>query len=294
MATINLHDFTFGAPINKPQYGLETNELRRQVPSAFAPSKHDSRSDRYSYIPTSAVIEGLIANNFHPFSAKQGGSRIEGKSDFTKHMIRFRQTDSDKGLTVGGNFPEIVLINSHDGTSAYKLMAGFFRLVCSNGLIVADSVVGEISIQHKGDVVANVIDASLKIIENMPKAVRQIEAWSSVELTPAEQNIFAEQAHRYRFADADGQVTTPIEPKQLLDVRRRGDAGNDLYSTFNRIQEATVRGGLTAYEPLTPGMRRRPRRVTTREVRGIDGDKKLNQALWSMAEEMARLKGVAA
>jgi hypothetical protein len=35
------------------------------------------------------------------------------------------------------------------------------------------------------------------------------------------------------------------------------------------------------------------RRVTTREVRGIDQDVRLNRALWQLAERMAELKGAA-
>ena len=33
--------------------------------------------------------------------------------------------------------PEVVFLNSHDGTSAYQLRMGIFRVVCTNGLIVS-------------------------------------------------------------------------------------------------------------------------------------------------------------
>lgn len=35
-------------------------------------------------------------------------------------------------------FPETVLLNADDGTSAYRVMSGVFRLVCPNEMIVAD------------------------------------------------------------------------------------------------------------------------------------------------------------
>ena len=72
---------------------LNTDQLRRAVPAAFAESAHESRSARYAYIPTSAVIEGMRAEGFLPVNARQAGARDEGKAGHGKHMIRFRRED---------------------------------------------------------------------------------------------------------------------------------------------------------------------------------------------------------
>ena len=118
---------------------LTNEQIMRLAPSAFAVEKHESRSERYAYIPTSEVIDGLRGNGFVPMFAKQGNSRVPGKADFTKHLIRFRHEGQAAGLRqVGDTSPEVILVNSHDGTSAYKIMAGLFRLVCLNGMVVAD------------------------------------------------------------------------------------------------------------------------------------------------------------
>ena len=58
------------------------------APSIFAEHKHASRSERYSYIPTAEVLRGLRKEGFEPFMVAQSKSRIEGKTEFTKHMIR--------------------------------------------------------------------------------------------------------------------------------------------------------------------------------------------------------------
>lgn len=94
-----------------PGLGPLTNEqLRRLAPSAFASGKHESRSARYTYIPTAAVIDGLRANGFASTFAKQGGSRIPGKTAFTKHLIRFRLAGQARAAhRTGGVFPEVVL-----------------------------------------------------------------------------------------------------------------------------------------------------------------------------------------
>lgn len=290
---------------NTGRTALTIDDLRAVVPSAFAAHPHDSRSDRYTYIPTSAVIEAMVREGFQPFAAKQGGSRIEGKADFTKHLIRFRHPDM--GMTnVGDSAPEVVLLNSHDGTSAYKLMAGIFRLVCSNGMIVADSTIGSLSVPHKGDIVQRVIEGSFEIVGQSRKALDVTREWGGLTLTAGESQAFAEAAHHIRFAevvkDRDGETVrnsdgspvvvadTPITAAMLLQSRRREDSANDLYTVFNRVQENVIRGGLSARAPRqTNGQRGRI--VTTREVRGIDQDVKLNRALWTLGERMAELKG---
>jgi len=285
-----LHNFTIGARANRQTTPLTLDMVKQYAPSAFAAHPHESRSERYTYIPTVNVIEGMIKAGFQPFSASQSRSRIEGKAEFTKHMIRFRHLDL-MNVNVGDVVPEVVLVNSHDGTSAYKLMGGMYRLVCSNGLMVADSTVDSVSVMHKGNIIAEVIEASNGILENTGKALKAAASWGTLQLTAGEQGAFAEAAHTVRFADSEGKVTTPITAAQLLQPRRSEDTGSDLWKTFNRVQENVIKGGLTAIQRDANG--RRVRRVSTRQVKGIDQDVKLNRALWQLAERMAELKGVA-
>ena len=267
---------------------LTLDQIERFAPSAMAINAHSSRSDRYTYLPTVEVIRGMERAGFMPFKATQSRCRDEGRRDFTKHMIRFRHLDIARPFNVGDLIPEVVLVNSHDGTSAYKLMAGIFRLVCSNGLIVSESMQASISVAHKGDVVGQVIEASMQIAEQSQRSLSTIGDWSRLQLTSGEQSAFAEAAHALRFADSEGQTTTPITPVQLLQPRRSADAGDDLWRTLNRVQENAIRGGLRAVQRDANGRRRRL--VTTRPIAGIDQDVRLNRALWTLAERMAELK----
>ena len=77
----------------------------------------------------------------------------------------------------------------------------------------------------------------------------------------------------------------------MLAPRRRADVSNDLWMTYNVVQENAVRGGLRGFTRDGNG---RPRRVQTREVKGIDQDVKLNRALWTLTQKMAELKGIKA
>lgn len=291
-----LHSFTVGTPQNRFQSPLTIDQIAKYAPSAMATHAHESRSDRYTYIPTVNVIEGMMRAGFQPFSASQSRSRIEGKSEFTKHMIRFRHqaangTAPTELLKVGDVVPEVVLINSHDGTSAYKLIAGLYRLVCSNGLMVSDEEIASISVMHKGNILENVVEGSYRLIEQSQTVGETVQNWTALQLTNGEQNALAEAAHTLRFADSEGKVTTPITAAQLLQPRRRDDVGDNLWKTFNRVQENVIKGGLSAIQRDENG--HRVRRISTRQVKGIDQDVKLNRALWQLAERMQELKAAA-
>ena len=76
---------------------LSEDQMRAAAPSVFAEGKHASRSERYTYIPTIDVLRGLRKEGFEAFMVAQGQSRIEGKAEFTKHMIRMRHVGGDAG-----------------------------------------------------------------------------------------------------------------------------------------------------------------------------------------------------
>ncbi len=299
-----MNTFRYGRSMSGQfQSALTLDAIRTVAPSAFAESAHESRSNRYTYIPTSEVITGLVAQGFQPFKAAQSRSRIEGKSEFTKHIIRFRHADSLATCSPEA-IPEVVLINSHDGTSAYKLFAGIFRMVCSNGLIVADTLVNSLSIQHKGSIVDNVIEGSFEIIGETARTLGRVDEFRQLRLTAGEQNAYSDAARELRFADSEGTIATPITAAQLLQPRRSEDRDTnsavynrpapDMWHTLNVVQENVIRGGLSAVQRSQDEYGRPTRRrVTTREVRGIDQDVKLNRALWMLAERMAELKGQA-
>lgn len=155
--------------------------------------------------------------------------------------------------------------------------------------MVSDAEIDAINIAHKGNIVQDVLDGSLRLIANAQKSLGTVQNWTRLQLTDGEQHAFAESAHTLRFADPEGKVTTPITPDQLLVPRRREDVGSDLWRTLNRVQENVVVGGLSAIQRDAEG--RRLRRVSTRRITGIDQDVRLNRALWALAGKMAELKG---
>ena len=272
----------FNTNRNRNNSPLTDEQIQQLAPSAFAGQAYEKQSDRYAFIPTTEVISTLRDAGYMPVQASQSASRIPGKGMFTKHMLRFA-SQNDNLSVVGDSKLEAVLINSHDGTSAYHLSLGVFRLVCSNGLVVADSLVESIRIRHTGNIVREVLDGTVRMFQNIEVVKETIRRWQQIVLTDAEALALAESAHGLRFDES----TPSVEPVRLLQSFRGADQGNDLWRTTNRIQENLLRGGQRYNYQDAEG---RARRNRTRQVKGIDQDTKLNKAIWTLATKMEELK----
>jgi hypothetical protein len=268
--------FGRGSSSFKSNSPLTNDQLLTVAPSIFAEEKHDSRSERYTYIPTIDVLNGLRKEGFEPFFAAQSKSRIEGKSEFTKHMLRLRHPD----MLAATEANEIILINSHDGTSSYQMLAGVFRFVCMNGMVTGDKV-EDIRVPHRGNIIDNVIEAAYTIVDEFDEVEEDISVMKALQLTDGEQRAFAKAAISLKYDDPDKDA--PIRPEQILIPRRYSDNQSDLWTKFNTVQEHLIRGGQR-------GRSATGSRTTARGVEAIDRNVKLNRALWILADEMAALK----
>jgi len=272
--------FARGTRVLRSETPLTEEQMRHVAPSVFAAGKHASRSERYTYIPTIDVLRGLKHEGFEPFMVAQGKSRTEGKAEFTKHMIRMRHAGQ---VSTRADANEIILINSHDGASSYQMLAGAFRFVCCNGLVVG-TVANDIRIPHKGNIQDEVIEGAFRVLNDFEVVDASKEVMKAVELKPEEEVAFATAALTLRYGErTEGQPPAPVEPSQLLEARRPEDLGHSLWLTLQRIQENALRGG-------QPGRTAQGRRMRTREVASIDRGVNLNRALWVLAEEMRKLK----
>ena len=276
--------FTRNARVLRADIPLTEDQMRAAAPSIFATGKHASRSERYTYIPTIEVLRGLKREGFEPFMVAQGASRVEGKAEFTKHMIRMRHAGQ---VQAKPEADEIILINSHDGASSYQMLAGLLRFVCCNGLVVGD-VVDDIRIPHKGNIQGEVIEGAFRVLDEFEAVEEHTEAMKALQLQPAEEIAFATAALALRFGERGVQETgghrpAPVTAEQLIEARRPEDLGHSLWTIFQRTQENVIRGG-------QPGRSARGRRLQTRPVGSIDRGVSLNRALWMLAEEMRKLK----
>lgn len=251
--------------------------IENMPPSVVQENKFGVLSDKYSHLPTSLLCRWMIDNGFDPVTAVETRVRKAEKQGFQKHMIRFRKSGQD---IEGDSFPEIVVINSHDGSSGIQLWAGLFRIVCANGIVAASETYAKASIAHRGDIADKVITAAYRVVEDAERASIAVKDWKKIELSPMQQLDFAAEALLQRYEKLE---EAPIRPRDLLQIRRSEDVNSDLWTTFNMVQEHMVRG--------TRGYRvNKHGNVAPRTLRGISSvarNVELNASLWQIAERYA-------
>lgn len=257
---------------------LTRKAISELAPSVFAEQPHHSRSERYGYVPTISVVNKLLKNDYVCVAASQSKVRAKhiDRKEFTKHMLRFQsRKHAEAERVVGGLIPEVVLINSHDGTSSFQLQAGLFRLVCSNGLVIQDQDHGSIRIQHSGQIADRVLEAADAIMEEAPKILRVSKEWDAIKMNRRQQLGLAKKALELRFKNP------PVTADQIIEPIRNEDEAPTLWRTFNTIQEHLTKGGQT-------GRSRNGRNVTSRSIASVNNLLNFNRGLWALADNIAR------
>lgn len=263
---------------------LSDAQLQELVPSIFTTDKHTSRSDRYGHLPTIDVLRSLRRTGFVPVQAFQSRvkptSRLgtaEERVPYAKHLIRLRDRRYiEADLKVDDTIPDIILTNSHDGTSSFKLEAGLYRLVCSNGLVIRSDSFGEVRIPHSQHIFDRVKEGVEVMSKHVPEIMRVTKAWDKIKLDPRQRNRLAKQALELRF-----HGVPPITIEQALENRRNADEAPTLWRTFNTLQENLLMGG-------QQGRSATGRNTTTRLVTSVNNSLLYNRGLWELAEAMAK------
>jgi len=265
---------------------LTNEQILSGAPSVFCEQPDNQVSDRYGFVPTIQVVDALRNAGWLPVEATQKNAK---DALTTKHLIKFRRLDNP--LTVGDSVIELLLTNSHNRSAAFGLHAGVFRFACANGMVTCDQTFGKISVRHNSQAPLRVVDGSHEIINQAPKLIKNVETMQGIELSKPEREIFANAVLDFILPDEDKEIITSRDTMigQILRPRRSADTNNDLWSTFNVIQEKALKGGIS-YAKRSDNTRRGYTRNSTRPVKAIDKNIKLNKALWSMAEQMRDLK----
>jgi uncharacterized protein DUF932 len=279
---------------------LDNNRLLAIAPSIFATAPVEGVSDRYSFLPTASILDGMRDNGWFPVSAREQGIRLDARRGFQKHEVRFCRRDdiekfhsqtsrgvheffADKG---GPIRPEVIVTNSHDRSSSFQIHLGFFRLACCNGLVVCDATIDRVRLRHSAFNPEQVIEASLEMLNVVPDIEERVHQFQDRILTPAERLALATGALALRYDDPN---EAPVRAEKLLEARRGEDQGPDLWRTFNVVQENVIKGGLRDHSKTREARmkgERAPGKV--RAVKSIDENMKLNKALWHMAEVLRK------
>jgi hypothetical protein len=146
-----------------------------------------------------------------------------------------------------------------------------------------------VKVRHSGDVVAKVVEGTYEVLGQAQTLLEAPAKFGSIALSGAEQAAYAVAAFQLRFDEPEDGSKTAIQPAQLLSIHRPEDASTDLWTIYNRVQENVVKGGLTG-RAIDANGQRAARLSTTRQIKGIDQDVKLNRSLWTLTEFFAQQK----
>jgi hypothetical protein len=270
----SMNSLSFASHANAFSPILSMQSLRDQVPAVFATSAHEDLTPRYTFIPTSRVLDGLMQAGFVPVEARQSRPR-RASALHARHVVRLRRR-FETVLLRDQSIPEVVFWNSHDGSSTYALRLGIFRVICENGLLASRGAFPAYCIPHRGNVMEDVVTGALKLAEEFDGLAARVEQMEGRKLGKDEQLAFADKALALTFRDA---TERHMSAAQLLTCRRTEDLGDDLWTVTNRIQESVVRGGMTR--------RTASGRLTrTRGIRAIREEIRVNAGIWDLAEQI--------
>ena len=260
---------------NKNEF-LTKEAIREIAPSVFT-EKADasSTSKHYVHIPTEKVIDDMAQFGWGVVDAKQVKARKN--QGYQKHMIVFGnddlRIDGKDGDTV---FPRILMTNSHDGKNAFQFQAGLYRLVCSNGLVIADAEFASMKIRHMGYDINELSTIINEIVEKLPITVECMNKLKSKTITQEQKVEFAKEALATRLDERQISQYTIEDFEKVLEPTRPEDEGDDMWSVFNLIQEKIVHGMFDVY-----GVNGKVRKA--RKIKNFRQDTKVNQELYQLA-----------
>jgi hypothetical protein len=260
--------------LRKQDQSLTIEEIKQFAPAVFTDRPHPCTSSKYSFIPTSALLEPLRDMHYVPVEVRVRRTNKADHKGFETHALRFR-SEKDVAAIPSATVQELIIFNSHDSTSSFKVMSGFFRVICSNGLVVPtnEGSNDNFKLRH----VDLQLDAAIQLVcqaaEKSKKVFEAVDRFKSFNMTPVEINNFAAEAIKLRWPDKPNNDLIP----HVIEPRRNEDVGNSLWKVFNRVQENLIKG--------IPGViRENGRKIRVRPIKSIINDLDINKGLWNLAE----------
>jgi hypothetical protein len=257
--------------------------LSYSAPAALATHARKGLSESYRFFSTHQLVEALETDNWQVVTARQAGGRFSDPAYRKHEVIIADRAQFQKAGSEIGEFPRVILTNSHDGNAAAKLQAGLWRMICSNGIVISDGFIQSRAIRHTRRTIEEVILAAQALRTEAGRIGEHVVKFKEVELTPAAAVEFAKQALALRFPKP--VVGRVIQPQDVLALQRTEDAQNSLWNVFNRTQEWLLKGGfpITRVGPFFESSTHK-----ARPVNGIEDSSKLNTGLWDLAEQFSR------
>ena len=266
---------------------LTKADLERECPMAFKDTPTNPKlSQKYIHANTSTVINDLEKLGWYPTEAKQCRNKKKSSGIRSFHMIAFQNPNvkitktNDDGDIIVDAYPRIILTNSHDGHNAFKFMLGIFRMVCSNGLVVCDDQMVNMTIRHTNYSFEELRMVVKNAIETVPNIVNTMNEMRNISLNDEQKREIATEVVKIRKGiDINENCTvdkTVIE--DILTPVRDEDKSDDLWTVFNICQEKLIKGGF--FNKTNKDKLRRVKSITS-----IKKNMDYNQRLWLTASK---------
>lgn len=264
------------------QQFLSSEEIMERCPLAYATTPTSEVSSKYVLANTATVIEDMAKLGWGVVEAKQRKAVLKSSGRFSFHMVVFQNPDLKITKVVEGGdeevecYPRIILTNSHDGFNSFRFMVGLYRLVCSNGLVIASDQFADLKIRHINytfEELRNLIDTVLK---ELPKQIDVMTEMKNICLSEDQKRKFATEVYGIRkgIKPEDLEIFQIDEQtySELVEAVREEDKSNDLWTVFNVLQEKVTQGGFKATN--SKGKSRSVKRVKS-FVRDLNINKKI-------------------
>lgn len=266
---------------------LSLEELQERCPVAFASqATHPTCSDRYVPLRTADVVDLVSTFGWLPIAAKQTGSGPRPARSL--HMVVFEHPEM--GIISGNTpvgVPRLILINSLDGFTKLQFFCGFFRFVCSNGLVISDvpGASSSLKVRHANTSMAEVSVLINNTLNKMQPAIEQVTSMTNMELDEEQAYGFALEALalrvKFKVPEEKSLSDCFFFSEDMLKPLHEADQGrSDLWYHFNNMQERMQKGRF-CYVDKTTGKGHSLRRLS-----GISREIEFNRKLFGLASSM--------
>jgi hypothetical protein len=237
-------------------------------------SKLPTLTDNYKLAKTGDLINKVKALGFTVDKFVALKTRKIERRGYQKHRVLFSSESLATEHNKEGKL-QLLMTNSHDGSSSVVFQLGFFRYICSNGLVAGQMVGEPIRVRHIGKNFDEKLEQAVIEVAARAKLLDEaINKLKSISLLPEQIKSFELQAAQIRYVD-----------KKVIDVdfpvRRNEDTGNGLFEVFNRIQEGLTQGG--ARVTLLNSESNKIENKAIRRIRSFVNDDAINTQLFDLA-----------
>lgn len=199
-------------------------------------------SNRYQLLTTQDAINPFTSDaGFEIASMSYGGRRgkqADKRNTHGAHIVRLR----NEAFKIGNDYVELVISNSYDGTIPFAVNLGIFRLVCSNGMVVGDSLYNA-RVKHIGNGFQDAVTEALNnALNHVGDLKNRVEALKGYELSDSQKLELAERVFKARLRDVKNLVG--FDFTRSLRPERREDFASDAWTFINVLQEKCLRGGV--------------------------------------------------